>query len=156
MLDEGTNNRIQNGDLGDYQYASPLKITPGQGSTDPFRPSDRFGTQKLDHPRTVLAVPWSLSDFDPILNQLAAEANLDSNSDGLIAPSGGAGAGNEIMGVKEGQTSSLNFDNGLLAEKTERPPAPIPKTKLTAKNRSEFADLISQYADYTNMVSLSA
>jgi len=58
------------------------------------------------------------------------------------------------MGVKEGQTSSLNFDNGLLAEKTERPPAPIPKTKLTAKNRSEFADLISQYADYTNMVSL--
>ena len=57
------------------------------------------------------------------------------------------------MGVKEGQTSSLNFDNGLLAEKTERPPAPIPKTKLTAKNRSEFADLISQYADYTNMVS---
>ena len=95
----------------------------------------------------------SFSDFDPILNQLAAEANLDSNSDGLIAPSG-AGAGNEIMGVKEGQTSSLNFDNGLLAEKTERPPAPIPKTKLTAKNRSEFADLISQYADYTNMVSL--
>ena len=71
----------------------------------------------------------------------------------MIAPSGGAGAGNEIMGVKEGQTSSLNFDNGLLAEKTERPPAPIPKTKLTAKNRSEFADLISQYADYTNMVS---
>ena len=34
MLDEGTNNRIQNGDLGDYQYASPLKITPGQGSTE--------------------------------------------------------------------------------------------------------------------------
>ena len=100
-----------------------------------------------------MTVPWSLSDFDPILNQLAAEANLDSNSDGLIAPSGGVGSGNEIMGVKEGQTSSLNFDNGLLAEKTERPPAPIPKTKLTAKNRSEFADLISQYADYTNMVS---
>ena len=38
MLDEGTNNRIQNGDLGDYQYASPLKITPGQGSTEPLRP----------------------------------------------------------------------------------------------------------------------
>ena len=37
MLDEGTNNRIQNGELGDYQYASPLKITPGQGSTDPLR-----------------------------------------------------------------------------------------------------------------------
>ena len=70
----------------------------------------------------------------------------------MIAPSGVAG-GNEIMGLNEGQTSSLNFDNGLLAEKTERPPAPIPKTKLTAKNRSEFADLISQYADYTNMVS---
>ena len=70
----------------------------------------------------------------------------------MIAPSGAAG-GNEIMGVNEGQTSSLNFDNGLLAERTERPPAPIPKTKLTAKNRSEFADLISQYADYTNMVS---
>ena len=34
MLDEGTNNRLQNGDLGDYQYASPLKITPGQGSTE--------------------------------------------------------------------------------------------------------------------------
>ena len=58
-------------------------------------------------------VHWSLSDFDPILNQLAAKANLDSNFDGLIAPSGGAG-GNEIMGVKEGQTVGIN------AQKTEK------------------------------------
>ena len=123
-------------------------------SAEPTDSGPKVSTQdQSDGSRTVGAVRWSLSDFDPILNQLAAEANLDSNSDGLIAPSGGAGAGNEIMGVKEGQTSSLNFDNGLLAEKTKRPPAPIPKTKLTAKNRSEFADLISQYADYTNMVS---
>ena len=64
-----------------------------------------------------------------------------------------SGLATEVTGIKEGQTLSLNFDNGLLAEKSERPPAPIPKTKLTAKNRSEFADLISQYADYTNMVS---
>ena len=71
MLDESTNNRIQNGDLGDYQYASSLKITPGQGSTEP-------SNLKSDGWRTV---PWSLLDFDPILNQLAAEANLDSNSE---------------------------------------------------------------------------
>ena len=93
-------------------------------------------------------------DFDPILNQLAAEANLES-SPGVGAPPVGllnAGLATGVNGAKEGQTSSLNFDNGLLAEKSERPPAPIPKTKLTAKNRSEFADLISQYADYTNMV----
>ena len=97
-------------------------------------------------------------DFDPILNQLAAEANLES-SPGVGAPPGGLldnGLATEVNGVKEGQTSSLNFDNGLLSEKSERPPAPIPKTKLTAKNRSEFADLISQYADYTNMVSQAA
>ena len=53
MLDESTNNRIQNGDLGDYQYASPLKITPGQGSTEPAGlvetgPGDRFVTKSFE------------------------------------------------------------------------------------------------------------
>ena len=57
MLDEGTNNRIQNGDLGDYQYASPLKITPGQGSTESVRPGLSILDQKSDRQRTVWAVP---------------------------------------------------------------------------------------------------
>ena len=47
MFDEGTNNRIQNGDLEDYQYASPLKITPGQGSTEPLRPSRSIRDQDI-------------------------------------------------------------------------------------------------------------
>ena len=78
-------------------------------------------------------VHWSLSDFDPILNQLAAEANLDSNSDGLIAPSGGAASGNEIMGVKEGQTSSLNFDNGLVL-RSDTPQVPTKETACKTVN----------------------
>ena len=61
MLDEGTNNRIQNGDLGDYQYASPLKITPGQGSTEPLRPSR------------------SIRDQIRILNRTVIEPNFKSN-----------------------------------------------------------------------------
>ena len=100
-------------------------------------------------------------DFDPILNKLVAEQSSNQQQQMLqpiqrvqqilsaapqpptLMPS---------MPVHQPTAAAAPPPPAPILHEIERPPAPIPKTKLTASTKEEFADLMAQYADYSHMV----